>query len=250
MSKRKFGLSGTALKILACIFMFIDHFAAEVIYMGFGLDRITAINPAYFNLYMLARWIGRIAFPIFAFLIVEGFIHTRDSKKYTLRMIIWAIISQIPYNLAFGDKIYYTEKFLPTFIFGNVMWTFALALIMLHIIKLIEEKEFSSPIRYILSFVVIGIFFLIAEIIKCDRKGWGILVVGLFYIFRDARWKQMLTSVVSFYDQYKMSGIFPFLSLIPIGLYNGERGRDIKKFFYIFYPTHLLILFAIRRILF
>lgn len=250
MSERKFGLSGTTLKFIACICMFIDHSAAQIISMGIGIENFATMNPINYSLYIILRGIGRMAFPIFAFLIVEGFTHTRDSKNYTLRMIIFAVISQIPFNLAFGDRIFNTERFLPQFIFGNVMWTFALALIMLHIIKIVEDKEFKSPIKYLLSFVIVGIFFLIAEVIKCDRRGWGILVIGLFYIFRDARWKQMLTSIVSFNDQFKTFGIFSYLSLIPIGLYNGKRGKNIKTFFYIFYPVHLLTLFFMRRLLF
>lgn len=126
--ERKFGVSGFSLKIIACIAMLIDHIGAVVVLVGVGSKNLASLGPN-IMLYYYSRMIGRIAFPIFAFLVVEGFVHTRDIKKYALRMLIFSLISQIPYNLAFGNRIFYTERFLPAFIFGNVMWTFLLGIL-------------------------------------------------------------------------------------------------------------------------
>lgn len=238
----RFGLSGFWLKVIACLAMLIDHIGGIVVYWKIDFENITS-DIGLYQIYAVTRMIGRIAFPIFAFLIVEGFIHTKNFKKYLLRMFIFALIAIIPYNLAFGRRVFNPE-FWTNFIFGNVLWTFLLGLILMYLLKIIEEKKYKKIVEYGLYIVLTAVFMIVAYFIKCDRRQWGILVIALFYIFRDSRWKQALTSIVSFRDQ----AIVSHLALIPILLYNGDRGRNMRYFFYIFYPLHLIVLYFISVI--
>ncbi|WFA08696.1 TraX family protein [Tissierella sp. Yu-01] len=243
--ERKFGLSGFSLKVIACISMLVDHIGAVVFLMGVGYQNLMNLGP-YSILYYYSRMIGRIAFPIFSFLVVEGFIHTRNIKKYCLRMLTFALISQIPYNLAFGNRIFYTERFLPAFIFGNVMWTFLLGILMMRVMKLIDDKELNKVVKYLGYVVALLVFGGIAYLVRCDRNCWGIFVIWGFYIFRGSRALQMLSSIATFRDQ----AITAHLALIPIAFYNGKRGKDIKYFFYVFYPLHLIVLYFVRIYMF
>lgn len=239
----KFGLSAFWLKIIACVTMFIDHIGGIVFLSGIGYETIFS-DPKLATIYVYTRMIGRIAYPIFAFLLVEGFIHTKNFKKYIMRMLVFALISIIPYNLAFGRRLFNLEYW-NRFIFGNVMWTFLLGLILMYVLKLVEEKEYKNILKVGLYIIITAVFMAGAFIIKCDRRHWGILVIALFYLFRDSRLKQALTSIISFRDQ----AIYAHLSLIPILLYNGKRGRDIRYFFYIFYPLHLIVLYVISVVI-
>lgn len=235
----RFGISAFWLKMIACVTMLIDHIGGIVFLSGIGYEAIFS-DPKMATIYVYTRMIGRIAYPIFAFLLVEGFTHTKNFKKYIMRMLVFALISIIPYNLAFGRRLFNPEYW-NRFIFGNVMWTFLLGLILMYVLKLIEEKEYKNIFKVVLYIIITAVFMGGAFIIKCDRRQWGILVIALFYLFRDSRLKQALTSIVSFRDQ----AIYAHLSLIPILLYNGKRGRDIRYFFYIFYPLHLILLYVI-----
>lgn len=237
--RERFGISSFGLKIIACLTMLIDHIGGIVVYWNIDFANL-ANDYSLYLIYTITRMIGRISYPIFAFLIVEGFIHTKNFKKYTLRMFIFALLSIIPYNLAFGRRVFNIEYW-NNFIFGNVLWTFLLGLILMYLLKIVEEKRYKKLIEFGLYSILTAVFMIVAYMIKCDRRHWGILVIALFYIFRDRRWKQALTSIVSFRDQ----AIVSHLALIPILLYNGKRGRDIRYFFYIFYPLHLVVLYFI-----
>lgn len=96
------GLSGSALKIIAIVTMLIDHIAATVI---IRILKFGGYNDGLYQLYRVMRNIGRIAFPIFCFLLVEGFMHTRDREKYALRLGCFAAVSEIPFDLAFNGKV-------------------------------------------------------------------------------------------------------------------------------------------------
>lgn len=237
--QEKLKITAFKMKVIAVLSMLIDHYAAIMILTATGIDSLSQSMQVQ---YSFMRGIGRIAFPIFAFLVVEGFLKTKDRKKYALRMLIFAIISTPAYNIAFGQTFIYTRKFLIAFIFGNVMWTFLLAVVMMSIMELIEQKNLNIIVSYICYAVIIAVFAFIAENIKCDRKALGIISIGLFYILRACRVKQVISGIVSFYFHHPMS----YLGLIPILFYNGERGKDFRYFFYIFYPLHLFILALLR----
>lgn len=239
----KFKINGFQLKVIALISMTVDHIAGVLFAIGEYnvFDVGTATDQM---IYFYARAIGRIAFPLFAFLLVEGFVHTKNFKKYILRVFIFAIISQIPYNLAFGDTIFYMERFLPSFLFGNVLWTFFFGLIMMYLLEKVEKKGFNVFIRIILYFLVVGVFAIFGRILLIDRHEYGIITIGTFYLLRKIRINQALSALITLIPQQ------PFLAYASIPLiilYNGNKGKSSKFLFYIFYPLHLLILYLIRE---
>lgn len=242
---KKFGLSAFWLKIFAMTAMLIDHIGAVLLSSAFHTGMQTqTISPSFFTFYSALRNIGRAAFPVFAFLLVQGFLHTSNYKKYLTRMGILALISIIPYNLAFGNMLYNT-KYWQNFTFGNVAWTYLLGLVMMYLLAHIERKDWHLLCRLLGYILVVGIFMGIAYFIHCDRRHWGILVIAGFHLCRDSQLKQVLSSCITFRDQ---RGFFPGpdLALIPIVLYNGKKGRDIRVLAYLFYPLHLLILYGIK----
>lgn len=208
-------------------------------------------------------YLGRIAFPIFAFLLVEGFFHTGDRKKYLRRMLVFAVISEIPFNLMIGHV-----PFFP--IHQNVLWAFAEAIAMLQLLEKARER-FGTVMRAVLSVVIVFGFFLLGIITFVDYYGYGILMVALFYFTRlrpDAPPLQkilrglvqlavmywinceMMAGLVLQFDilglhlEFHKQGL-ALLALIPIWLYRGRQGpynRAIKAVYYWFYPVHLLIL--------
>lgn len=242
LSEKK-GIAGSTLKIIAVISMLIDHIAAVLILVGIYYKKIPyAGNKEMLNtIYIIMRAIGRISFPIFCFLLVEGYIHTSNKKKYTLRLFIFALISEIPFNLAFGNKI-----FIPASRLNNVFFTLFLGICVMYIIEFIENKKINKVATVLAIIATIVVFGGIAKFIKCDFKYYGILCIALFYIFREKRILQILSGIVVFFYEVPASFGIVYLSLITIYFYNGKRGLRTKYFFYIFYPVHLLILYFIR----
>lgn len=221
-------INGFLLKLIAILTMLIDHIGA-VLYPD----------------QMIFRYIGRIAFPIFVFLIVEGFYHTRNIRKYELRLLVFAFISEIPYDLAFNDAVLEFQS-------QNVFFTLFLGLLMMDLMKKVKEQHWKS-------ILILVIFVVAAALLKTDYDAGGILLVYFFYRFRS---QPIIT-----YAALGGISLFIFgpvecwslLAVIPLLLYNGERGfrQDgkiygggadgagavfIKYLFYVFYPAHLLIL--------
>lgn len=242
---KKFSLSAFWLKVFAITVMLIDHIGAILLSPAVKAGIKTQnISPTFLNSYFWMRNIGRMAFPLFAFLLVQGFLHTSNYKRYLTRMSIFAVVSILPFNLAFGGKLY-NLKYWRNFTFGNVGWTLLLGLILLYILDHITKKDWKIYLRWSAYAIAIAIFMGVAYWIHCDRRQWGILVIAGFYLFRDSLLKQVLATFVTFQDQ---RGLVPgpFWALIPIVLYNGKKGKDIKYFTYLFYPLHLLILYGIK----
>lgn len=217
------------LKIVAVFFMVVDH-----------------IKYAFpFCVNQLTLYFGRIAFPLFCFAIVQGYIHTHDLKKYLTRLIIAGFVSEIPY-LLFNS--------LPTIqlINLNIMWTLALG-----IIALMMYDYFKKGLTGIISVLAIGI---VANISKVDYGFFGVLLIFSFYIFKDNKFKTLIASslVVSgkylfrflilkfeFSDFLIKNWICTLIPLFIVLLYNGKKGPSLKWFFYIFYPIHFIILWLL-----
>ena len=216
-------MSGQSLKLIAIVTMLIDH-----------------IGLALFPDELIWRYIGRISFPIFAFLIVEGFVHTSNFKKYIGRILIFGILSEIPFNLLVSGKVFDLEH-------QNVFFTFAIGLIMLHFI----EKNTASILNN--GFLIMGILF--SVILRTDYSIYGIGLIYIFYVFRYSKVTMLgFASLVSLIS----GGVqrFAMLSTIPMALYNGERGpkvfdkKYVKYMFYAFYPIHIIILVFIRKFIY
>lgn len=237
-----FRLNGNALKVIAVITMAIDHIGAiliehSILYFHGMLELETLLSIDSVRLWYytdnILRTIGRLSFPLFCFLLVEGFLHTHDSKRYLKRLIAFAVISEVPFDLALVNQWFYPE-------YQNVYFTLAIGLITLMGLKKFE-KRFIPQILIIIS----GCTF--AFLLKTDYDIIGILLISLLYLFHERKaWKIFLSSIVMFYVSKSSYGIST-LTLIPICLYNGEKGKmNFKYFFYWFYPVHLLLLFLIR----
>ena len=238
-------INNNTLKIIAMILMLLDHLWGTII-------------PG--NQWMTL--IGRMAFPIFAFLIVEGFFHTSDLKKYMKRLFIFGLISEIPFNLIYTGSIIFPFH-------QNVMFTLLLGLLIINEIdKLKNTKEIKKKIIPILK---IFLFLLISIIGFVDYGVTGVLTIVVFYLFRGFKlaWIGQLISLILLYivffeGQSVIFNIFNYeyflplqsigvLSLIFIWLYNGEKGKNnklIKYLFYSFYPVHMLVIYLIYYFIF
>lgn len=245
MKKFKFELTSFHLHIIAMALMLCDHMWITVIP---GNDWMTAI--------------GRIAFPIFAFMTVEGFFYTKNLKKYMERLFVFALLSEIPFNLVAGGRAFYP-------LHQNVIWTFLIGTGLMWINEKAKEKTVST--RLLVAVGTVGLGFVLGLLSLCDYHYAGILTVLVFYFFRGRKfWNFALqffclwyinTEILSgFYYVVQIFGReveivrqgFAIFALLPIWLYRGKQGlynKGIKALYYWFYPAHLIILWLIREII-
>lgn len=211
----KIRLNSFQLKWIAIISMAIDHTGAIL-----------------FPQMLILRCIGRIAFPIFCYLLVEGFFHTRNIYHYMIRLFIFAVVSEIPYDLAFRGEIL-------EFSHQNVFLTLFLGVVLMYILK----RASTWPEKVIEILLVMWI----AGVLRTDYGFNGILLIVSFYLLRDRFWIKITAGVVWNFISDSYIQRYGALAMLPIALYNGERGRSMKYFFYIFYPLHLFILYGVSR---
>lgn len=220
-------MTSFVLKIIALLSMLCDH-AGYII-----LGRFSFMN-----------YIGRLAFPIFAYLITEGYTHTSNLKKYFIRLILFGIISQIPYMLFISTM---SNDFTL-----NILFTLALGLLAI--------KVYDKSKNKYLGFLFFILTSILAEFLDFDYGWFGIAIIFIFYIFKSKKIYMNLFFILAvfinyFYEfakssrtEYLIILMCCILSLIPINLYNGKKGKNIKYLLYIFYPLHLIILYALHFI--
>lgn len=231
VSSRRFGLSGSTLKFIAIITMFIDHFAATVVRGIITLPGVRANQDLYRqlgSLYNLMRDIGRIAFPIFCFLLVEGFLHTRDVKKYASRLFLFALISEIPFDFALKPSWFYPGK-------QNVYFTLLIGLLVLWGITVCYG-------RASLQILIMVAGLLAARFLQTDYSYKGVFLIEVLYILRFSRLYQCLGGAAAISWEVPAP-----LAFLPVYFYNGKRGISLKYFFYWFYPAHLVLLGVITK---
>lgn len=230
----RFGLSGSTLKLIAMLSMLIDHFGAVIV--GPYTDSVleTAGYEAVRRLtecYDLLRDIGRFAFPIFCFLLIEGFLHTGNVWRYAGRLLLFAVISEVPFDLAFRDGIFDIGS-------QNVFFTLLIGLLMLIGLKAIKDRiQLPMFVKALLSLLTIAASMLAAYYLKTDYSFIGVFSIAVIYLFKRNRIGQAIAGAVSFCWELPAP-----LAFIPVYLYNGKRGWKMKYIFYLFYPLHLLIL--------
>lgn len=218
MDQQKKGVFDSfTLKMIAIITMVIDHVGYMMI------DSSTAT-------YDVFRGIGRVAFPIFCFLIVEGFHHTRSHVNYLIRLCIFAILSEIPFDLAFHGQLFYWGK-------QNVFITLALGLAAIFCLE-----EMNNRKVYVIPLVLI---YAAAYFAHCDYGLGGVLLITIFYETRKMPLAKIILVGLLLYLFYGPWEMYGLIALPFILLYNGKRGMDMKMFFYWFYPLHLLVLYFI-----
>lgn len=227
MKKRTY--HGADLKLWAMWSMLIDH-AGAVLIENTSLYQITGFRM----LAVACRLIGRISFPLICFLLIEGFCHTEDRRKYLMRMGCFALISEIPFDLAFFDKLDLQRQ--------NVFFTLFTGILLLYALEKAETLEHSPLIRSFMMAAAILAGCAAATAGRFDYSYMGILLIAALYLFRKDRKKQCIAgAVLSLYE------LTAALAFILVGKYNGEKGdgRLPRNWFYIFYPLHLLVLSAI-----
>lgn len=220
-------MSTFTLKIIAILTMLIDHISAVFINDGSQLFWVT-------------RGIGRLAFPIYCFLIVEGYYHTKNVKKYMLRLATFALISEVPFDLCFRHKVF-------NFGYQNVFFTLLLGLCAVYGIDQWKKKYNAQQMMELMgTFAIAMVAMFIAQVLLTDYNIYGILLILCFYMMRGRKVSLVLsvtaiTAIMSHPVQY-----CALIAFLPIFLYNGRKGPNVKYLFYIFYPAHLMILYLIQ----
>lgn len=233
VKKIRLRLNGSVLKLIAVITMLIDHIA--VVFLSTQFDKIAYINILHrnisvFQIYQLMHGIGRIAFPIYCFLLVEGFLHTHDRKKYGISLLVFALVSELPFDLAFYGELTPATQ--------NVFFTLLLGFLGLCAYEMFRDswKELLLSL-FILYVLTLGL--------NTDYgvKGFGLIL--LMYVLRENRVLQAVAGCCILSGTWKCIPAF-----LAINLYNGERGfikgKALKYTFYAFYPVHLLVLYLIK----
>lgn len=243
---RDFGITAATLHILAMALMLCDHMWA-------------ALFPA-------EEWltcVGRVAFPVFAFLLAEGYRHTRDVRRYALRLLAGAVISEVPFNLFYSGGTLYPYH-------QNVLWTFFISLLLMALLDRVRQRFRPVPAA-LLSAVLVLLGFLLGYGTMVDYYGVGVLTVLVFYFFREKNLPCFLGQLVclyilhvnilgGYYYDVTIAGFqmhivqqgLALLALVPIWLYRGRQGhhgKGFQAFCYLFYPVHMLVLFALREML-
>ena len=234
------GLTGNVLKWIAIITMLIDHTAVALIQNGIFQSRTISLTQeqwqGWYRFYWVMRYIGRLGFPIFCFLLVEGFYYTHNVKKYMLRLGIFALISEVPFDFALFRHFIYPA-------YQNVYFTLFIGITTLYGLRYFSGTESKNRIlRVVCLCGGLGV----AYVLRTDYDMFGVLLIVVLYLFREkAIWRDFAAGVVLLLSS--LVEITGLLAFIPMHLYNGQRGRQMKYFFYIFYPAHLLVLGLIAR---
>lgn len=233
--------SGSTLKIIAIVTMLIDHIGASLI----GPMRQLLPPPSQLGnlcriIYPHMRQIGRLAFPIFCFLLVEGFLHTSNVKKYAFRLFLFALISELPFDYAFSNHLIYQSH-------QNVYFTLWIGLLVMMGMSYFEyrgsQSKFDPYINLLMQILIAAGGLLFARFLHTDYSYKGVFLIIVLYSLRLDRKLQAIFGAIAI----SWEAAAP-LAFLPIWFYNGKRGRQMKYFFYWFYPVHLLILGFLRHV--
>ncbi|MBQ7614459.1 MAG: hypothetical protein IJU77_05395 [Butyrivibrio sp.] len=259
-------INGNTLKLIACITMFIDHLAAGIIrpVINNGLYDGDIPFETISRTYEIMKGIGRSAFPIFCFLLVEGFIHTKNRLRYALSLLIFGIISEPFFDITFYAA---QEVVNPNIISAlhanseilndhcNVYFTLFIGLLTIWLIHASYElvKKLSGPIEFAfaLSALATSLGIFIAEKLHTDYHGYG---VGLIVIFYFLSYNEPLNLITGYCEMSVLrTEYLSFPGFLLMFLYNKKRGRSLGKLkyvFYAFYPAHIYLIYRIRCLLF
>ena len=223
-------MNGSWLKVLAMVSMAIDHTAFWVLRgQADFMEPLFVVGSRQVSWYYLMRCVGRLAFPLFAFLIVEGFVHTHDRRKYGRNLLLFALVSEIPWVLL-HHGIHLSGH--------NVMFTLLAGFLGLCAI----ERYRTQPAR--LAGILLGMMALLI-VLSPDYGGTGFAFVVLLYTLRRHLLLQVVIGSFMLPSRW-IAG----LAFIPIAFYNGQRGFIrgpwAKYLFYSFYPLHLMLIYMFR----
>ena len=242
--KLRTNLDTDLLKLVAIAAMLVDH-----------------IGGAFFPEIPVFRWIGRLAFPIFAFMAVEGYFHTHSFRKYALRLALFAVLSEVPFDLMYGGTWFYP-------VHQNVIWTLLLGLLSIHLMETVRKKQ-KTWLYLLPALLVVLIGTVLGTLSMVDYYGTGVLTIFIFYFFRGRKWWCLAGQLLALYwvNVQLLGGLlYPVhifgmefeicqLALLCLPLlwcYHGRQGahnRKIQLACYAFYPVHMLILVLILQYL-
>lgn len=216
-------MNGLGLKLFAIIAMTLDH-----------------IGAVFFPEQLWLRMIGRIAFPIYCFLLVEGYRHTKSIRKYIFRLFICAVVSEVPFNLVFFGSVFYPGS-------QNVFWTLLIGLLSIWLSDYVNSRAGGSAFR--LGYAAYAAGCILALLIKPDYGYFGILLIFVFYELGYSKAAMFAGALFLFFMMNKIQ-LFGLFAFGLIFIYNGKRGysgRALSRAFYLFYPAHLLAVYCIER---
>lgn len=244
-------------KIIAIVSMTLDHAASTFLSQSFLIDRLGMSMVASGKIYPILHALGRIAFPLYAFGMAQGCTYTKNRKKFLLRLLFFAVLAEVPFQLALNDG---SIELLPLPI-TNVLFTLLIGSLCCFIWDFFRNKQ-----RIWMAILPIGALILLAELCHTDYGGLGVVFVFVLYVLPKKSWKLLaLAALVTWrYGIPVISGmIFGNLSfhstlkwlcaLSAVGilaLYNGQEGRRSKLsqyFFYAYYPLHLLLFYGLTQ---
>lgn len=224
------GINGAQLKYIAFASMFIDHFNKAIITPFLTGTGPMVIITTIFDI------LGRIAFPIFAFMVVEGFFKTKSRWSYLRNLLIFAVISEIPYDM------FQSAEFVNTWS-QNILWGLALGLFTIMVIDRLKDYIKKRPLWIFVSLLIVALSSLGSMLISSDYEYYAIIIIYLYYLFYN---KRLLATGLGYLVIIKE--IYAILGFATVLLYNGEKGKQNKIFNYLFYPVHLLIFGIIRMV--
>lgn len=228
-------MNNTQIKWIAILTMVIDHVGAvitEFLIRDCGFSQLHFLSES-------LRCIGRVTLPMFAFLLVEGFVFSKNHTKYLFRLLLLCVISEVPFDLAFhGDWFYLDHQ--------NIFFTLAIGLSMLMLLERVKNPFFKV--------VIVGYSFILATLLHVDYGWSGILLILIFFLFRSKKIPLLISILFWMILMIFFKANWIYLSvplcLIPVYLYNGKRGKNnLKMVFYYFYPVHLFLLFILRLLI-
>lgn len=226
------------LKIIACGAMLLSHLTQSGLLYQMGFTKSA-------DLFML---IGRISMPLFCFMAVQGIILSKNREKYLKRLFIFALLSEIPYDLVFSGSAFFINS-------QNVFFSLFLGTFMVYLWEKIKASQINNPFKLVFAIIVfLGIYFS-AGFFMTDYDSRAIVAIGLLYLAKESRILTGLAILIGFYFEAKIGGEYlsipymVYLSIPLIFLYNGNRGTYNKWYFYAFYPVHLLIIYLLKIIL-
>lgn len=258
-------LSGSALKVIAVLAMVLDHLCKIILqwlvanYWSGMVSGGQMTQERFQQIDEFIRFrlqsIGVLAFPLFCFLLSEGFHYTRSRKRYLLSMLAFALISELPFDVAFFGRLAKLSGTFPFYFnYQNVFFTLFLGLLTLVCLEKLSSKSAARADKIraaVLQILCAAGFAAIAELIHCDYGMQGILYIAAFYIGRKHRIYQVLLFLLAYMGTTgNQPPLCILLSCLLMLLYNGKRGKlKGKYFFYIFYPAHILVLYFIQLML-
>lgn len=235
------GISAGTLKLIAVITMLTDHIAAAVLVRM--AQRDGAMGEELRAAYIVMRQIGRIAFPIYCFMLVEGFERTRSRLRYAMRLWGFALISEIPFDLAFSSRIL-------EFGYQNVFFTLGIGLVTMMAMEAAGRKAFCADdrrkdrlVRGVLTAAAAAGGMLLAWFLRTDYSWMGVACILILYVLRKRRKAQLAAGYAAFVCLLGEIEAWP--AFLALAAYKGKKGFSAKYFFYCFYPAHLIVLYLV-----